>query len=227
MVASGLFNGIAAGDVRKLKMAMRIRPLCLNVGDVLVDEGERTDVFWLLVSGRLQGARCYLDGHSDLVELYSSGDAVCLDVVFTRTRKSLLHISCVEPARLISADYDSLMKSSVRVAHKNALTSNILRILANDSIRKQYKIDVLYKRSLRERIVTFFIHMSEKAGGSYFEINMDREQFAGFLGVNRSALSHELSLMRGDGLIAFSKGSFELLPGFYSIARNSGNTRKG
>jgi Mn-dependent DtxR family transcriptional regulator len=40
---------------------------------------------------------------------------------------------------------------------------------------------------------------------------MDREQFAQYLGVNRSALSHELARMREDGLIEFHKGSFKVL----------------
>jgi CRP-like cAMP-binding protein len=227
MIASGLFKDIAPGDIKKLRIAMGLSPQNMNVGDVLVDEGGFTDVFWILISGSLQGARCYPDGSADLVEVYSPGDAVCLDVVFTRTRKSLLQISCVDPAEVVAASYDSLMKSSVRTSFKNIVTGNILRILANDSMRKQYKIDVLYKRSLRERIITFFVHMSEKAGDSRFDISMDREQLSGYLGVNRSALSHELSLMRRDGLIDFSRSRFELLPDFHSIVRSTGNIRRG
>jgi hypothetical protein len=83
-------------------------------------------------------------------------------------------------------------------------------------MRKQYKIDVLYKKSLRARVRIFLLHMAEKAGRQSFDIGMDREQLARFLGVNRSALSHELSLMRSDGLIRFSKSKFELLPAFYT-----------
>jgi CRP-like cAMP-binding protein len=114
-------------------------------------------------------------------------------------------------------DYDLLTGSAVRGAVRETVTNNIFRILADDSMKKQYKIDVLYKKSMRERVKTFLLHMAEKTDSQSFDIGMDREQLARFLGVNRSALSHELSLMQHDGLIRFSKSRFKLLPGFHEI----------
>ena len=43
-----------------------------------------------------------------------------------------------------------------------------------------------------------------------FSIPFSREEMAAFLCVNRSALSHELSLMRKEGLISFRKNEFTL-----------------
>jgi CRP-like cAMP-binding protein len=217
MATPGIFEGISPDDSEKLKRALKLRERVMKDGEILVDAGERTDVFWLLVSGGLQGARCYSDGGVDLVQLYVPGDAVCLDVVFTRTRKSLLQISCVKFAEVVAVDRDLIFGSSVRGAVRDIVTGNILRILADDSMRKQYKIDVLYKKSLRSRVRTFLLHMAEKTDSRSFDISMDREQLARFLGVNRSALSHELSLMQRDSLIVFSKSRFDILPGFYTV----------
>jgi hypothetical protein len=131
-----------------------------------------------------------------------------------------LQISCVRFAEVIAVDRRRIFRSSLRAAVKDAVTANILRMLADDSMRKQYKIDVLYKKSLRSRIRIFLLHMTEKTDSPSFDIGMDREQLARFLGVNRSALSHELSLMRRDGLIVFTKSRFELLPDFYTVPSN-------
>jgi CRP-like cAMP-binding protein len=216
MIRSGLFEGISPGEIAKLERELNLYPRRLNTGEILIDEGEKTDVFWLLVSGRLQGARCYRDGGIDLVQFYSGGDTVCLDVVCTRTRRSLLQIGCVRPAEVIAVDYDRLAGLSVRSAVRSVIAGNIVRLLADENMRKQYKIDVLYKRSLRTRVKTFFMHMTEKTGADAFDVGMDREQLAQFLGVNRSALSHELSLMQREGLIEFSKSRFRLLSRFHS-----------
>ncbi|MDR1495309.1 MAG: Crp/Fnr family transcriptional regulator [Clostridiales Family XIII bacterium] len=220
MIDSGLFDGVAPDEFEKLKRTLKLRSRRLNAGEILIDEGERMDAFWLLVSGRLQGARCYQDGGIDLVQFYSAGDTVCLDVVCTRTRKSLLQISCVRPSEVVTVDYELLSSSNVRGAVRDTIAKNIVRLLADESMRKQYKIDVLYKKSMRARIVTFLLHMAEKVDGDSFDIGMDREQLAQYLGVNRSALSHELSLMRSEGLINFSKSRFELTDRFY-IASNA------
>ena len=54
---------------------------------------------------------------------------------------------------------------------------------------------------------------SARAGSRRFRIPYDRQQMADYLGVERTALSKELSKMRADGLIAFRKNEFTLLRG--------------
>jgi DNA-binding transcriptional ArsR family regulator len=53
--------------------------------------------------------------------------------------------------------------------------------------------------------------MYERSGGEAFNIAMDRESFSQYLGVNRSALSHELSLMRQEGIIEVRRADFKVL----------------
>jgi CRP-like cAMP-binding protein len=212
------FEGLTQKEYLLARKSLELSVGYFNDDEILVDEGKRTNTFWLVVSGALQGARCYPDGSRDLVQLYTAGDAVCLDVVCTRSRRSLLQISSIGMSEVIAIDYDALVAyapPNTRVRPSKTvhmkIMDNIVRTLADDSIRKQYKVDVLYKRHLRARIETFFQHMREKTGNMAFDIGMDREQFAQYLGVNRSALSHELSMMREEGMIEFKKGHFEIL----------------
>jgi len=215
MNISKLFDDIESGERERLRALLKLQPRQLTDGKILIDEGERTDVFWLLVSGNLEGARCYPDGGLDLVQLFAADDIVCLDVVCTRTRRSLLRVSSIGDSEVVAVDYDALL-TDAQICDKptgvarEKVKENIIRLLADECMRKQYKIDVLYKKSLRIRIRTFLEHMREKTGSATFDIGMDREHFAKYLGVNRSALSHELSLMRRDGLIEFRKSRFEV-----------------
>ena len=50
-----------------------------------------------------------------------------------------------------------------------------------------------------------------KRGTATFTIPFDREELASFLCVNRSALSHELTVMKRDGIIQCRKSTFTLL----------------
>jgi CRP-like cAMP-binding protein len=213
--AHRFFDGLGTAEYDIIRAQLNLFVHRLTPGEILVDEGEQADTFWLLLSGSLQGARCYPDGSSDLVQYYTSGDTVCLDIACTRTRRSLLQISAVSDSEVVAVNYAALMADSADVltaGPRDLLTGNIMRLLADESIRKQYKIDVLYKKSLRTRILTFLQHMKMKTSSSSFDIGMDREMLAQYLGVNRSALSHELSLMRKDGLIEFRKSRFTLKP---------------
>lgn len=84
---------------------------------------------------------------------------------------------------------------------KIILLQNITKILSDENIKITYKVDVLSKHTIRERILTHLSIISEKRGSHTFDIGMNQEQFAQYLCVNRSTLSRELNAMRREGLI--------------------------
>lgn len=70
---------------------------------------------------------------------------------------------------------------------------------------------VLSRNGLRDRIMTYLSLQAQQKNTLSFNIPFSREEMAAYLCVNRSALSHELSMMRKEGWIDFSKNSFTLL----------------
>ncbi len=71
-------------------------------------------------------------------------------------------------------------------------------------------MELLAKKSLREKISAYLLRQQKKAGKNVFIIPLNREELADYLCVNRSSLSHELSKMQKDGLISFNKNKFEI-----------------
>jgi CRP-like cAMP-binding protein len=74
-----------------------------------------------------------------------------------------------------------------------------------------YKIDVISKRTLKERILTYLSIMKEKRDDSLIDIGMNQEEFAQYLCVNRSTLSTELNQMKKAGLIDYNKNSYRVI----------------
>ena len=73
------------------------------------------------------------------------------------------------------------------------------------------RIQVLSKQLLRDKLTTYFSQCAVRARSRSFSIPFDRESLAAYLGVNRSALSRELSRMQREGLIRYEKNRFTLL----------------
>jgi CRP-like cAMP-binding protein len=180
-------------------------------GAIIADEGDVLNKFWYVDSGLVHAARMYRDGSLDLVQLYSPGDYPGLDIVFTKTKKMPLRLAVAKDAKLVVCDAGIFFTAAIDAALREKFTMNALRLLANESVRKQVKIDVLYKRSLRARICVFLSHMRDRYESDDFEVNMNREQLSQYLGVNRSSLSNEISKMREEGLIKCRKGQFTIL----------------
>jgi CRP-like cAMP-binding protein len=67
------------------------------------------------------------------------------------------------------------------------------------------------KRTTRAKLMSYLSAQAVKAKSRSFTIPFNRQELADFLFVDRSALSTELGKLRDEGVISFSKSSFELL----------------
>jgi CRP-like cAMP-binding protein len=206
-----LFDTFTEAEYDALISAADFESLASPEDSIILYEGDEVGRFWHVDEGSLHAVRQYYDGSVDLVQSYNPEDYLGLDLIFTRTRRSPLQVVAASDIRLTAISSDIFFTSAIDVEIREKLVRNALRLLANESIRKQVKIDVLYKRSLRARICVFLCHMRDRFGSDDFEINMNREQLAQYLGVNRSALSNEISKMRDENLIRCRKGHFVIL----------------
>ena len=104
-------------------------------------------------------------------------------------------------------DVDEMTAGKPRLIVLNRL----LTLISHENMRKEYRLAILSQKGLRERILTYLSMQSARLGKTTFSSPFSREELAAFLCVNRSALSHELSLMEREGLIQFRKNVFTLL----------------
>ena len=86
---------------------------------------------------------------------------------------------------------------------------NMLRSIATKAAMLDKKVEILSKRTLREKIMCFL--NAHNGNARKFTIPYNREEMARHLSVDRSALSNELGKMRDEGLIWFNRNEFELL----------------
>ena len=142
-----------------------------------------------------------------LMHMYRHGEIFGIEAATSRKRSSPMTYIANEDTTILLA---SLVRMENSI-HAKALIKSLMHLLADDNIKKLYKIETLAKRGLRERIMVHLRIMERKAGAQSFSIHMKREQFAQYLCVNRSALSYELNEMKREGLIDFKKDVFKIL----------------
>ncbi len=119
--------------------------------------------------------------------------------------KSPVSVVASKESTVLFMDYKKM------ISVKNArLIENLLFILAQKNFILQNRLDLLGIRTLRQKIISYLKSVSDKQGSNKIYIPFDREEFADFLCVDRSALSHELSKMKKDGMINYHKNEFEL-----------------
>lgn len=91
------------------------------------------------------------------------------------------------------------------------MVENMVRIIANKNRDLMRKVEIVSKKSLREKIMTYLSVQSQSHHSRYFEIPLGRVELAEYLCADRSALTRELASMKADGLIDFDKNVFRIL----------------
>ena len=90
------------------------------------------------------------------------------------------------------------------------LIHNLIRISAEKSLSLSNRMMHTAPKSIRDRLLSYLSEQATRNRSPRFSIPFSRQQLADYLGVDRSALSNELSKMQRDGLITYRKNEFQL-----------------
>ncbi|MCI9121741.1 MAG: Crp/Fnr family transcriptional regulator [Oscillibacter sp.] len=180
---------------------------------VLLSPGDQVDWFAVLLRGRVQITQLFSDGTSSLMDALGPAYVLGADLACTRSRRAPYFAIAVTAAQLLQIPAALVLEPGVLPEPERQLLSRrLLTLLADGNLRKHYRLAILSQRGIRDRVLVYLTMQAERRGTSRFQVPFSREEMAAFLCVNRSALSHELSRMEAEGLIAFRKQEFILLP---------------
>ncbi len=207
--ASCLFRDMSDQVLQK-EMIPHGQVRVFSKGSYLIEPQQKVEQFGIILSGRVQILHIFADGSYSLMNVLETADPLGADLVCTRSQIAPYHaVAEVQtqvlffPAKLLEP---GILDESVRMM----LQSRFLTMIADENMKKEYRLAILSQKGLRARILTFLTMQAKKRRTNSFSISFSREELASFLCVNRSALSHELSLMEQEGILTFRKNVFTL-----------------
>ena len=86
-----------------------------------------------------------------------------------------------------------------------------MQAVAQKNLFLNQKLDITGRRTTREKLMAYLLRQAKEAGSPRFTIPFDRQALADYLGVERSAMSAELSAMQKEGILKTQRSRFELL----------------
>ena len=91
------------------------------------------------------------------------------------------------------------------------LIENMVQLIEDKNVQLMHKIEVISKKTLREKILAYLRQQAMEQSSKQFTIPLERLELAEYLCADRSAVTRELSYMQRDGLIIYDKNTFQLL----------------
>lgn len=206
-----LFAGIDPSDLPGLLSCVEARERVFQKGEVLLHRGGRTERLGLVLSGTVQIIREDFWGNRSVVGLAETGD-IFGESYALAGRPLEVSVQAVSPGRVLFLGAGKVISGCDRVCgFHERLSRNLMALLAEKNLRLTEKMRHMARKTTREKLLSYLSAQALRAGGPEFDIPLDRQQLADFLGVERSAMSAALGKLRDEGVLEFRKSHFRLL----------------
>lgn len=207
-----LFYNITYQDYENMRVCLAARESEFTSGDTISRFGGERKYVGILACGSASTIRYELNGSRTILERLGPQDIFGEVLSFQNTRHESVSVVCDQDCRVLFFDYDHIIRPCSRVCpcHQQ-LIQNMLQIISEKAILLGERVEVLSKRSIREKLACYFLHLAEKAGSEEAIIPFTMVDLADYLSVDRSAMTRELKKMKEEGNIALERRKVTLL----------------
>ncbi len=204
-----LFSGISFDKIPDVLSYIRANVIKFEKDKAIFREGEPVNRAGIILSGRAELRKEDYHGNRSLLQTLNEGEMFGEALCCTDADTLPVGIYSAEDTIVLFFDCKGIIEEDVsRFEYQPILLKNLLKIIAQKNLSLRAKINLLSKRTTREKIMAYLLSEYKRTGKKEFDIPYDRQQLADFLGVERSAMSAEIGKLRRDGVITANKKHF-------------------
>ena len=211
-VNSPLFSGIKTEDLKAMLGCIGYHIGTFKKGDIVAFEEENIRHIGILLSGAVDMVKEDLWGNKTMLVRMRKDELFGETFVCGEDNLSVVTFVVSEDAKILFMPFDRVMHScTMACVFHHRLIENMVHIIANKNRDLMRKVEVVSKRTIREKLLAYLSIQAQIQERRYFEIPLGRVELAEYLCVDRSALTRELVKMKEDGLIDYDKNCFRIL----------------
>lgn len=207
-----LFHGVTPEELLSMLGCLDARDRACSRGEILFREGDRPDRVGVVLEGEIHIIKEDYAGNRSVIGAVGPGQL--FGEVFACAGVEHLPVSAVATmdSRVLLLDCRKIITTCASSCRFHELViHNLLHIVARKNLMLNQKIEFISKKTTREKLLAFLSAHAKAQGSKIFTIPYDRQALADYLGVERSAMSAELSKLKRDGVLDFHKNQFRFL----------------
>lgn len=178
----------------------------------IISEGVPAKYIGIVLSGSVQISRTDFYGNRSILGNLCEGEL--FSEAFACMQMDSMPVSVIanEKSEIMFIDCNHILHTCKNdCPHHQQLIYNLMKVLAAKTVMFQQKIEVISKRTTREKLLTYLTICAKKNNKNSFKIPFNRQELADYLEVDRSGLSAQISKLRKDGILECRRNYFKLL----------------
>lgn len=207
-----LFDGLQNEEISGLLSCMGARTKSIEKDYPVAMEGDPANLVGIVTSGKLQIYKDDIEGSLTIISEIIPGGMFGEVFACAGVEKMPVSIYAAEKTTVMLIDFKKLLTTcSNSCPFHSRVIQNLLQIVSQKALSLNRRIEIISKRSIRDKLLCYLIMEYYRTKKTHFEIPFNRQQLADFLCVERSALSAEMSRMKKEKIIDYKKNEFWLL----------------
>lgn len=207
-----LFKGASAGETEKMLNCLGAEEKNYDKGEVIYHAGDIVHSMGLVLSGCVNVESNDLWGNKSILNHIGKGQIFAETYACIPNEPMMVNVAAQEASGVLFMNISRLLSTCPNACtYHSRLVQNLLFVTARKNLNLSRRILHTSSKSIRGRLISYLSFQAAEQGSHHITIPFNRQQLADYLGVDRSAMSNELSRMHRDGLLIVNKNTFHLM----------------
>ena len=195
-----IFDNISLPNKRKLLYLLQAHSFTFSKDSSLQSFVKNENIIGIITSGYIQIIRTDANDNRIIIEELYEEDIFGTQI--SNLKNNDYDIITKEDTEVILIDYKEIINSPFNnKAFYVRFIQNLLDILTTKIIEKNERIEILTKKTIRNKLLEYFDLTSNKHNSKYIYLPSTFTDLADYLAIDRSAMSRELKSFKEEGLI--------------------------
>ena len=180
-----------------------------NKNEEILKKISNRNFIGIITEGLIQIVKTDYNGNRTIIEELTVND------IFGTRISSLSNteytVNTKDITEIIIIDYKQLIKSKDTSDYYNRFIKNILEIIIQTVNDKNDRIEILTKKTIRNKLLEYFRIVSDKNKSKNIYLPFTFTDLADYLAIDRSAMTRELKYLKEEGFIEIKNKRITLL----------------
>ncbi|WP_283169601.1 Crp/Fnr family transcriptional regulator [Curtanaerobium respiraculi] len=206
-----LFRGAQPQQINGMLGCLGATQRAYAKGELILRRGQRAKTMGLVLAGSVSIESSDISGSVSVLGHVGPGRVFAETYAALPEEPMVVDVVALEPTRVLFLNVAQVMHTcSHACAHHQLIADNLFAIFARKNLGLSQRIFSSAPKSIRGKVLAYLAFQASANQSLEFDIPFNRQQLADYLGVDRSALSAELSHMAKEGILETRRSHFRL-----------------
>ncbi len=203
------FQNISPKNREKLLYTLESSRLTFPKNELILSNINQGNIIGIVIKGMMQIIKTDYNGTRTIIEELEENDIFGTIISPLSNEYDIL---TKEESTVYIIDYDEIKKLDLEnKSYYNQFIKNLLEIIILKIEERNNRIEILTKKTIRNKLLEYFNIESKKNGLRVINLPFNFTDLADYLAIDRSAMSRELKYLKEEGFIEIKNHKITLL----------------